>query len=80
MKVAELLTICREMMQILHGFGIKMADYEYLALYNDYLKMNREKLKMTYIVTVLASKYNICERKVYKIIKLMNKHCQICTP
>jgi len=57
-----------------------MADYEYLALYNDYLKMNREKLKMTYIVTVLASKYNICERKVYKIIKLMNKHCQICTP
>lgn len=77
MKVAELLAICKEMMRTLHGFGIKIDDYQYLELYADYIAMSKERLKVTYIVSVLASKYNICERKVYKVLRHMNRHCQI---
>ena len=33
--------------------------------------------KMMYVVAYLAEKYEICERKVYKIIKDMEKECQI---
>ena len=59
MKVAELLAICKELMRTLHGFGIKIDDYQYLELYADYIAMSKERLKVTYIVSVLASKYNI---------------------
>ena len=77
MKVVELLTICGKMLQILHENGIKIDDYQYLELYNDYKEMERECLKVTYIVSELSSRYNICERKVYKIIRQMSRHCQI---
>ena len=33
--------------------------------------------KTTYIVFVLAQKYNICERKVYDIITRFRKNCTL---
>lgn len=41
----------------------------YLELYNDYLEMQKRGEKVSYIVAILADKYNITERLVYKITK-----------
>lgn len=77
MKVIELLTISGEILKVMHENGIKIDDYKYVPLYNDYVAMKAQGLKVTYIIAVLSQKYNICERKVYKVIRAMNQYCRI---
>lgn len=79
MKVCEILFLNRELLKWLHDFGIESNDYKWVPLYQEYLKMKSEGDKVTYIVAVLSRKYNVCERKVYKIIQKMEKDCQICS-
>ena len=43
----------------------------------EYRKLKDMEHKMVYIVAYLAEKYEICERKVYKIIKSMERDCMI---
>ena len=77
MKVYEILSLNREFLEKLHEFGIKLADSKHVCMYYEYMLMKRSGEKMAYIVAFLSEKYKICERKVYKIIKLMEKDCQI---
>lgn len=76
MKTAELLRVSVNILETLHKSGIKQGDYQYLGLYSEYEKMKLEGEKTTYIVAVLSDKYDICERKIYKIIHRLNKDCQ----
>lgn len=75
MKIVEIVKLSAELLKRLHGFGIKMNDYEYLPLYDDYKKMRSDGHKTTYIVAVLCERYKLCERKVYKLIKHYHKDC-----
>lgn len=75
MKVVELLKIGFEILKVLHENGINIEDYLYLPLLADFMDMKDSGDKTTYAVTFLAEKYNICERKVYKIIKRLLKDC-----
>lgn len=77
MKVIELLTISAEILKVMHENGIKIDDYKYVPMYNEYVDMKAQGLKVTYIITVLSQKYNVCERKVYKVIRAMNQYCRI---
>ena len=75
MKKVEILRLSGEMLKRLHDFGIKMTDYEYLPLYDDYVRMRSAGEKTTYIVAVLCERYNLCERKVYKLLKHFQEDC-----
>ena len=75
MKVKELIKIGKEMMKMLHERGIKMEDYQYLQMVDEFDHMKGHGHKTTYIIAYLAEKYNICERKVYKIIGKMVLDC-----
>jgi hypothetical protein len=77
MKVYEILSLNPQFLKMLHSFGIKNDDYKYLGMYREYLRMKKKNEKTSYIVAHLSEKYNVCERKVYKVIKLMEKDCQI---
>ena len=77
MKVQELLQISSSIVKALHKFGIKPSDYMYLPMYEEYKRMKSKGEKTSYIVAVLSDKYNMCERKVYKVIKKMQKDCII---
>ena len=77
MRVYEILSLNREFLEKLHGFGINLDDCFWVDMYYDYLKMKNNGDKKTYIVAFLSDKYNICERKVYKIIKTMEKDCKV---
>lgn len=52
-----------------------MEDVRYIELYNDYNRLLDEGEKVSYIVAVLAERYNVCERKVYTLIKRLQSDC-----
>lgn len=52
-----------------------MEDVQYIELYNDYNRLLDEGEKVSYIVAVLAERYNVCERKVYTLIKRPQSDC-----
>lgn len=62
---------------MLQKFGISLDDGKWVELYHEYKKMKDMDHKMVYIVAFLSEKYEICERKVYKIIKSMERDCMI---
>ena len=65
------------MLKTLHAAGIKAEDYKWLALYHEYTEMKRQGEKTTYVVAVLAGRYGVCERKVYKVVRAMEHECRI---
>ena len=75
MKIKEFLKISEEMLKRLHVFGIKVNDYKYIGLIEDYEKMKADGEKTTYAVAILSQRYGICERKVYKILSRLNREC-----
>lgn len=75
MNVKELIKIGEKMMKMLHEHGIKMEDYQYLPMMEEFDIMKQMGHKTTYIIAHLAEKYGICERKVYKIIGKMIMNC-----
>ena len=44
-------------------------------MYDDYVKMHTDGEKVTYIVSLLARKYTISERSVYKVLSRLEKDC-----
>ena len=80
MKVKDLLFFSEDLLKKLHDFGIKINDYQYVNLLNDYEKMKGEGNKQTYVVAKLSQKYNICERKIYKVlyIRIYSHICHLC--
>lgn len=76
MKVIELVKFSTEMLKQLHEFGIRIDDYKYLELYEEYVRMRLDHQKTTYSVAYLSDKYGICERKVYKVIRHFGADCQ----
>ena len=76
MTVYEVVSLNRELLNRLHEFGIKLDDYKWLDLYNDYLSMKEHGDKTSYIVAALSHKYEICERQVFKVVNKMGRNCQ----
>lgn len=75
MTVFEILYFNRDFLNRFTMSGLKLADYRYVDMYMEYVNMRQKGDKVTYIVSVLSSKYNISERGVYKIIKRLGKDC-----
>ncbi len=65
-----------EQLKRLNECGIKIDDWRYTNLYKEYLDMRKQYEKISYIVAVLAAKYNVCERTVYNIINRFGSHCK----
>ena len=76
MKVIEALKFNSGLLKNLQTVGIKVDDTQYIALYDDYTRMQSEGGKMSYIVAILAEKYHVCERTVYSLIKKFESDCK----
>lgn len=79
MKVYEILSLNPQFLKMLHEFGIRIDDYQWIDLYREYREMRDKGEKIVFIVAFLSDKYGVCERKVYKLIKHMERDCQIGT-
>ena len=71
MMLAELVKFNSSWMKLMSSFGIRMNDYQYLKLYNDYLQMVRNGEKKEYIYAVLKERYGIPKRTIQRIVKRM---------
>ena len=54
-----------------------MEDAEYINLYTDYHKLKENGEKVSYIVAVLADRYDISERTVYSLVKRFSSECNL---
>jgi len=77
MTVFEILNFNRELINRLTQIGFKPEDCRYIDLYSDFEAMRDNGYKVTYIVSFLADKYDVSERKVYDVIKRFGKHCTV---
>lgn len=68
MKVFELLAFHQELLRKIYKAGIRPDDWKYTELYTQFLQMKCQGKKVTYVVSVLATRYQISERQVYKLI------------
>ena len=69
MTVIDVLKFNNELLKKLQDAGIRLDDAHYINLYDDYSKMLAMGDKVSYIVAKLAQRYDVCERKVYQLIK-----------
>ena len=77
MKVIEILNLNKELLKKFQTAGIRMEDVQYIDLFNEYLALVTQGEKVSYIVATLADKYTISERKVYDVIKRLNRDCNL---
>ena len=77
MKVIEILKMGRNFLEVLHNSCIKMEDWKYIELFEEYTRMIEEGAKSSYVVALLSEKYEVCERKVYYIIKRLSQDCTL---
>lgn len=75
MTVFEILNFNKELLNRLVSIGFRPDDCKYIELYAEYEQLRRNNEKVTYAVSVLATRYRISERKVYEIIKRFGKDC-----
>ncbi len=75
MTVFEILSFNKELLNRLVSLGFRPDDCKYIDLYAEYERFRQNNEKVTYAVSVLATRYAISERKVYQIIKRFSKDC-----
>lgn len=75
MKVIEILNLNKELLKNFRQAGIRIEDVEYIDLYKEYQNLYNHGEKVSYIVTILADKYDISKRKVYDLIKRFKSDC-----
>lgn len=76
MKVIEILRLGQNIAKALQGSCIKLSDFRYIELYDEYINIVGTGAKSTYAVAVLSEKYNISERQVYYLLKKFEQDCK----
>ena len=77
MKVIEILNLNKELLKKFQTAGIRMDDVQYIDLFNEYKALLTRGEKVSYIVAVLATKYDVSERKVYDLIRRFKSDCNL---
>lgn len=75
MTIFEILKFNRELLERLHGIGVRLEDTRYIDLFGDFNKMVADGEKVSYAVACLATNYRVSERKVYTLIKRFQSDC-----
>lgn len=69
MIVADFIKINSETLKLLSKYDIKVDDYKFIDLFQEYEQMLSDGNKVSYIVAVLSAKYNISETTIYRILR-----------
>ena len=77
MKVYEIVKIGQKMLSLLQNSCVSIADCELLPMYEEYQKLVCDGGKKSMVVTYLAKKYFISERRVWYLIKKFEHECKI---
>lgn len=75
MKPIELLKLFRSTFISFLDNGIRMEDVRHIDLYDDYSRLTMHGEKVTYVVSLLADRYDVSERTVYNIVSRLGRDC-----
>lgn len=74
MEAYKVLYLIRDLAKSMSDIGIKMDDYQYIGLCQEYNELVARGNKREYARAVLSRKYSVSESTVFRIITRMNKH------
>ena len=73
MEAYKMLFLIRDLMKSMSEIGIKMDDYKYIGLCQEFNELVAKGHKREYARAVLSRKYSVSESTVFRIITRMNK-------
>lgn len=73
MEAYKMLFLIRDLAKSMSELGIKMDDYKYIDLCQEYNELVSKGNKREYARAVLSRKYSVSESTVFRIITRMNK-------
>lgn len=75
MEVAEIVRIGRELLKLMSENEVKIDDWKYLKMYEEYKRMRSNRIKYRFAISELAAVYSISKSKVERIIRRLSKVC-----
>lgn len=76
MKVYEMVSLFRSLLSRMRDNGIKVDDIDYIEMYEEYLDMKDRGEKVTYIMSLLADKYEVSERTLYRVFATFSREAK----
>jgi hypothetical protein len=73
MKIAEMVHFGREMLKAMSENDVKVSDWKYVPMYDEYRHMRSKGMKYRYVIAHLAMIYHISKSKVERIIRRLGK-------
>ncbi len=77
MKATEILKIGHEILKLMSEFDLRIGDYRFLDMKEDYDRMKKADEKVEYIHAVLSDKYNVSESTVKRILRRLSKEVRV---
>ncbi len=69
MRRIDLVEFNKELLQKLNEAGIRLEDYKYCELYQDYLELSKTLTTRKAVILTLAELHHISDRQVYNILR-----------
>lgn len=75
MKLAELIRMSRELLKYLSENEARIDDWQYVTLYERFVRLREQKVKHEAAVQQMAKDYKISRASVERIIRRFRKEC-----
>lgn len=77
MRTYEFVMTHKGVLEQMANLSIKPNDVKYLGLYQEYMRLDKEGHKKTYIIQYLSDEYNVDERTIYRVVNRFSQEVEI---
>lgn len=77
MRTYEFVMTHKGVLEQMENLSIKPNDVKYLELYQEYMRLDKEGHKKTYIIQYLSDEYNVDERTIYRVVNRFSQEVEI---
>lgn len=77
MKNYEILKMNASLLHLLNKNGVSVNDVNYIGIFDEFMNMKQQGLKVRYIAITLAEKYGMTDRSIFKIVKRMSQESSL---
>ena len=77
MTGVELVKISIEQLKMMSNSGIKMNDWKFVEMYEEYTEMRKRREKFRYIIAHLAEKYTTSESNIKRVVKRLSREVKM---
>lgn len=74
MEIAKIIELGQGLLKLLSENDVRIGDWKYIKLYDEYKNMRANGIKYRYAVAQLAAMHNISRAKVERIIRRFSQN------